>query len=153
MSISTIALSASHQIECLSTIWPAMVNKVLANQNKLKRGCIYNNGIDKDLPYISLLELQEKGPSFLDMSSDLHSELLRQLGIYDFATEFVFLLRQGEHFAVCTGDLRPDGWQDHKSEWAIRIETRREQLAAARLYRLNKSIARSGNKKNKRKRK
>jgi hypothetical protein len=152
MSISTIALSASHQIECLATIWPAMVDKVLASRNELKRGCIYNNGIDKDLPYISLLELQEKGPSFLDMSSDLHSELLRQLGIYDFATEFVFFLRQGEHFAVCTGDLRPDGWQDHKSEWAIRIETRREQLAAARLWKLHQSTGRGG-KKNKRKRK
>jgi hypothetical protein len=148
----TTALSASHQIECLATIWPTMVDKVLASQNKLKRGCIYNNGIDKNLPYVSLLELQEKGPSFLDMSSDLHSELLRQLGIYDFATEFVFLLRQGEHFAVCTGDLRPDGWQDHKSEWAIRIETRREQLASARLWRLHQSTGRGG-KKNKRKRK
>jgi hypothetical protein len=155
--IETLLKSSAQDEIAIAQTWKAVVDAVLqCKSESLGRVCIVYDLPSNILGYISLFDLQRIGAKGLEMDSAIHGGVLREVGSYDFATEFVLLLRSEDadkiRYQVEVCEIAYDGWRLIPEFDNIRVIVKLEQQQAARMALAQMKAARSP-KRNKGKRK
>jgi hypothetical protein len=155
--MQTLLKSSAQDEIAIAQTWKAVVDMALyCKKEKHGRGCVVYEVSSEVFGFITLFDLQRLGAKELEIDSDVHAGILREVGTYNFDSEVVLLIKS-EHedqvrYIMEISDLSYDGWRKIPEFANVRIRTQIDQKLAARVELARMKAARSP-KKNKGKRK
>lgn len=152
----TLLKSSAQEEQAIAQSWKAVIDMALyCKDKKIGRGCVVYELKSEAFGFMSLFDFQKVGAKELEIDTDLYSQILLEIGRYDYDSECVLLVKSEDReqirYMLEVVPLDYDFWREIPEFANVRQRINLDQKLVARVVLAQMKAKRTSKKKNKRK--
>lgn len=156
MQTITLPKSSSQEELAIAQSWKAVIDLALyCKSQQIGRGCVVYEIKSEAFGFMSLFDFQKAGAEALEMDAELYRQILLDVGQYDYATEFLLLVKSEDkdqiRYMLEIAPLDYEFWRQIPEFANVRKRIQVDQQLVARAVLAQMRAKRAPKKKGKRK--